>query len=110
DQVAGAEKLAGIAQSEEMRGQFRTKSLRHIAETGPYFHNGSASSLAEVVRFYNAGGGPEGSYPGKKDKQITPLNLSEQEIDDPVEFLRSLTGDPIPADLTMNTAATSPAF
>ena len=110
DRVAGAEKLAGISQSETMLGQFRTKSLRHVAETGPYFHNGSASSLAEVVRFYNGGGGPEGSYPGKKEDQIVPLNLGEQEIDDLVEFLRSLTGDPVPADLMMNTAATSPSI
>ena len=108
DPIAGAAKLAGIAQSESMRGQFRTKSLRHVAETGPYFHNGSAKSLAEVVRFYNEGGGPPGSYPGTKDEQLVPLNLSENEIADLVEFLHSLTGQPIPADLTANTAATGP--
>jgi cytochrome c peroxidase len=105
DPVAGAEKLAGIAQSDSMVGEFRTKSLRHVAETGPYFHNGSAQSLTEVVRFYNEGGGPTGSYPGLKDKQIVPLNLSENEIADLVEFLRALTGQPIPADLTTNPAA-----
>jgi cytochrome c peroxidase len=107
DRAAGAAKLAGIEQTEEMRGQFRTKSLRHVGETGPYFHDGSASTLADVVRFYNGGGGAEGTFPGKKEDQIMPLNLSESEIADLVEFLLSLTGDPIPAELTSNTSATS---
>jgi cytochrome c peroxidase len=108
DQNAGAEKLAGIAKNESMRGQFRTKSLRHIAETGPYFHNGSLSSLADVVRFYNGGGGDDaGAYPGTKE-DLRPLNLSESESEDLVEFLRSLTGESVPANLTMNTSATAP--
>src|SRR5262249_53221796 len=60
DKVAGAAKLAGIVQDEKMRGQFRTKSLRHVEQTGPYFHDGSKSSLREVVQFYNGGGGEIG--------------------------------------------------
>lgn len=108
DRVAGAQKLAGIVQTESMRGQFRTKSLRHIAETGPYFHNGSANSLAEVVQFYNAGGGAEGSYPGVKDELLVPLNLTDEEIEDLVEFLGTLTGEPVPANLTMDTSAIAP--
>jgi cytochrome c peroxidase len=108
DPVAGAEKLADVVQTEAMIGQFRTKSLRHVAETGPYFHNGSASSLADVVRFYNDGGGPEGSYPGVKDERLVPLNLSESESDDLVEFLRSLTGQPVAVELTKGTSAVSP--
>jgi cytochrome c peroxidase len=108
DPIVGAEKLAGITQLEEMRGQFRTKSLRHVTETGPYFHNGSADSLVDVVRFYNGGGGDEGSFPGEKDARIVPLNLSEGEITDLAEFLGSLTGEPVAEHLTRNTAATAP--
>jgi cytochrome c peroxidase len=94
DPVAGADKLAGIVRDESMKGQYRTKSLRHVAHTGPYFHDGSVTTLEEVVRFYNRGGDPEG-YPGTKDSLIVPLNLSETEILDLVAFLEALTGDPV---------------
>jgi cytochrome c peroxidase len=108
DPVAGAEKLAGIEQSEETRGQFRTKSLRHVSVTGPYFHNGSAATLTDVVQFYNHGGGTAGTYPGTKDQKLVELNLSDGEVADLVAFLESLTGEPIPAELMRNTAATAP--
>jgi cytochrome c peroxidase len=108
DKMAGQAKLDGIVQVPSMTGQFRTKSLRHIAETGPYFHNGSALELPDVVRFYNEGGGAAGTYPGEKDARITPLNLSQSEIDDLVAFLHSLTGQPVPSDLTEDTAARAP--
>jgi cytochrome c peroxidase len=108
DPDAGREKLARVQKDELMIGKFRTKSLRHVAETGPYFHNGIAATLADVVRFYNDGGGLPGTYPGSKAPQLMPLNLTEAEIEDIVEFLRSLTGAPIPEELTMNTAAIAP--
>jgi cytochrome c peroxidase len=108
DPAGGVEKLAGIEQREEMKGQFRTKSLRHLTETGPYFHDGSAGSLVDVVQFYNRGGDAEGGFPGKKDERMVPLHLSEDESADLVEFLRSLTGEPVPEALTKNTAATAP--
>ncbi|HWO24992.1 MAG TPA: cytochrome c peroxidase [Kofleriaceae bacterium] len=108
DPITGAEKLVGTEQNETMRGQFRTKSLRHIAETAPYFHNGSAATLADVVRFYNGGGGAAATFPGVKDEKLVPLNLSDTEISDLATFLESLTGEPIPADLMRNTAATGP--
>jgi cytochrome c peroxidase len=101
DTVAGAQKLAGIAQTDDMRGQFRTKSLRHVAETGPYFHDGSAATLEDVIQHYNQGGTTEG-YPGVKDDLIVPLNLSEGEIADLVEFLKSLTGKPVAEELTID--------
>jgi cytochrome c peroxidase len=101
DPDAGREKLAGIVRTEDLRGQFRTKSLRQIAETGPYFHDGSVSSLEEVVRHYNQGGAA-GSYPGTKDSLIVPLNLSETEILDLVAFLKSLTGQPVAPELTVD--------
>ena len=104
DRDAGAAKLAGLAQTESMMGQFRTKSLRHVAQTAPYFHDGSVPTLEAVVRFYNSGGGTTG-YPGAKDPRMVPLNLSEQEILDLVAFLESLTGAPVPERLQMNTAA-----
>jgi cytochrome c peroxidase len=104
DPNAGAEKLAGIVQTESMRGQFRTKSLRHVAKTAPYFHDGSMPTLEAVVRFYNEGGGTTG-FPGTKDSLMVPLNLTDREILDLVAFLKTLTGDPVPEYLTINTAA-----
>ncbi|HWO24991.1 MAG TPA: cytochrome c peroxidase [Kofleriaceae bacterium] len=104
DPVAGAEKLAGIAQDESMRGRFRTKSLRQIAETGPYFHDGSVATLDEVIRHYNKGGASAG-YPGTKDELLVPLNLTEGEIADLVAFLQSLTGQPVPQELALDTSA-----
>ncbi len=101
DKITGAEKLAGTTQTEEMRGQFRTKSLRHVAETGPYFHDGSAATLEDVIRHYNQGGASE-SYPGVKDELLVPLNLSEGEVADLVEFLKSLTGKPVPEELRID--------
>jgi cytochrome c peroxidase len=104
DPAAGQEKIAGIVQTESMRGQFRTKSLRHVAKTAPYFHNGSAATLEGVVRFYNEGGASTG-YPGVKDPLMVPLNLTDREVLDLVAFLKALTGHPVPEYLTVNTAA-----
>jgi cytochrome c peroxidase len=104
DPVAGAAKIAGLAQAEEQKGQFRTKSLRHLTETAPYFHHGDMQTLEEVVRFYNAGGGDSG-FAGVKDPLMVPLNLSDSEIADLVAFLESLTGAPVDEALTMDTSA-----
>lgn len=99
DPVAGAEKTSGMQSQAGDAGKFRTKSLLQVAETGPYMHNGSLSSLEEVVEFYDRGG-DETEY-DNKDPRLVPLNLSTQEREDLVAFLESLTGDPIPAPLTV---------
>ncbi len=78
------------------KGQFRTKSLRNVSQTGPYMHAGQLETLADVVRFYNVGGGNAG-FSGMKDILMQPLGLSDAEIDDLVSFLETLTGSP-PAD------------
>lgn len=67
---------------------YKTPSLRNISITAPYMHNGSLSTLHEVVEFYNKGG-EENPY---KDKLLTPLNLSKEEKDDLQAFLKTLTG------------------
>lgn len=74
--------------------RFRTPSLRDIAETGPYMHDGSKSTLYDVVEFYYRNlpsQGPEGL-----ELDIEPLvGRSYSEIDAIVEFLKSLSGTPI---------------
>jgi cytochrome c peroxidase len=94
---AGAAKLATAnPQDESTKGQFRTKSLLNVSETGPYFHNGGVSTLEEAVQHYNAGGGEAGSYAGVLDPKVRPLRLTDAEVRDIVAFLRSLTGEPVP--------------
>jgi cytochrome c peroxidase len=70
---------------------FKTPTLRDVELTGPYMHDGSIRTLLDVVRFYNKGG----SKNPKLDEKITPLNLSEEEMNAIVEFLRSLTSDEV---------------
>jgi cytochrome c peroxidase len=71
------------------RGSFRTPTLRDVALTAPYMHDGNEKTLKEVVDFY-VGGGSSNPY---LDKEIKPLNLTGQERSDLVAFLESLTGN-----------------
>jgi cytochrome c peroxidase len=73
----------------EDRWRFKTPILRSLTLTAPYMHDGSLSTLREVVEFYDRGGiAHEGL-----DPTIRPLQLADQEIDDLVAFLETLTGD-----------------
>ena len=78
-------------------GSFKSSSLRNIAVTSPYMHNGSIKTLEEVVELYNKGGEKNPFL----DSGIRPLNLTDQEKADLVEFLRALTSpqfvNPAPA-------------
>jgi cytochrome c peroxidase len=76
------------------RWKYKTPSLRNVALTAPYMHDGSLLTLRDVVDFYNRGGVP---HPGL-DPAIQPLGLSDSEVDDIVAFLESLTAGNI-ADL-----------
>lgn len=72
-------------------GTFITPSLRELTYTAPYMHNGMIETLADVVAFYNAGGGQDRN----KDAAIKPLGLSDTEQADLVAFLEALSGDPL---------------
>ena len=75
-------------------GSYRTPSLRNIALTAPYFHDGSAKTLADVVRFYNKGGRQNIN----REWDLDALALSEDEQRDLAAFLESLTGKTPNAD------------
>ena len=77
-----------ITQNPDDRWKYKTPSLRNVALTAPYMHNGSLSTLGDVVDFYNAGGVPNELL----DPLIQPLQLNEQERQDLIAFLQSLTG------------------
>jgi len=51
-------KLTGLAQVDGLKGQFRTKSLRNIAGSGPYMHAGQFATVEDVIDFYDQGGAP----------------------------------------------------
>ena len=77
-------------------GLWRTKSLRQVAETAPYFRSGQAATLEEVIEFYDRGGDAEGTFQGGP-KEIQPLHLSAGEKRQLLEFLKTLTGEPVAA-------------
>jgi cytochrome c peroxidase len=68
-------------------GKFKTPTLRNVALTAPYMHDGSMNTLEEVVRFYNEGGK---DHPNK-DFRVQPIGLTPEEEADLVAFLESLT-------------------
>jgi cytochrome c peroxidase len=74
-------------------GGFKTPTLRNIAVTAPYMHDGSLATLREVVEHYNNGGVTDPDDPVNPflSGGIRPLNLTEQEIDDLVAFMETLT-------------------
>jgi len=70
---------------------FKTPTLRDIELTRPYMHNGAFKTLLDVVKFYNQGG-EKNPY---LDKKMQALGLSDAEMSELVEFLRSLTSDDV---------------
>jgi len=70
-------------------GAFKTPSLREISRTAPYMHDGRFARLIDVVNFYNQGG-IKNPF---QDPLIIPLELTEDEKKDLVEFLGNLSGE-----------------
>lgn len=83
--------LYGVTKEKNDWGKFRTPSLREVSRTAPYMHNGSLATLEDVMAFYDRGGG---DYPNKSPL-LKPLGLSAADKRALVEFLKSLTGDPL---------------
>jgi cytochrome c peroxidase len=78
-----------VTKNPEEIGAFKTPTLREIARTAPYMHDGRFAILEDVVSFYN-GGGIKNPH---LDNTVIPLELSEQEQQDLVAYLRSLNGE-----------------
>lgn len=77
-----------ISQNPADRWAYKTPTLRNVALSAPYMHNGSLATLEDVLRFYNQGGiANENLSP-----LIKPLGLSAAELDDLLAYLKSLTG------------------
>ena len=81
--------LYEITLNPDDRWKYKTPTLRNIAKTAPYMHNGQLTSLEQVIRFYNQGGVSNAGL----SPLIKPLNLNNEEIKQLLAFLGSLTGE-----------------
>jgi parallel beta-helix repeat protein len=95
--IAGQDPDAGraeIAGGEPYRNAFKVPTLRNIARTAPYMHNGRFETLEEVIDFYSAGGGiGAGLTLPNLDDKIRAFSLSPEERRDLISFLESLTDE-----------------
>lgn len=96
--------VGGVTGNNNDQGEFKVNSLRNIAMTAPYMHDGRFETLREVVEFYNNGiqnnpgldnrlrdgGGGRG---GNNNGNVRRMNLNTQEIDAIVSFLNTLTDE-----------------
>ena len=69
-------------------GNFKTPTLREVARTAPYMHDGNLATLEQVVEYYDRGGNQNPHL----DTDLRPLQLSPAEKQDLLAFLGSLTG------------------
>jgi cytochrome c peroxidase len=78
-----------VTKNAEDIGAFKTTTLREIARSAPYTHDGRFKTLEEVVNFYNKGGVKN----PHQDPLIIPLELTDEEKSDLVQFLHTLNGE-----------------
>jgi len=79
--------LENLTNDPDDNGKFRTPTLRNVALTAPYMHDGRFSTLEQVLDFYNRGG----MHNPTQDSLIHPLELSGQQMEDIIAFLATLT-------------------
>jgi cytochrome c peroxidase len=93
----GRVKLGLLVRDDHIGKQFKTPTLRNVARTAPYMHEGQFATLAEVVRFYSR---LENASPENPSERIVQrLDLSDEEEADLVAFLESLTDESLPDEL-----------
>ncbi|MEE9607824.1 MAG: cytochrome c peroxidase [Myxococcota bacterium] len=87
----GVGALSGV---EAQRGQFGVPTLRNVALTAPYMHDGSLATLEDVVAFYRKGGGRAlGVDAARVHEHVRPFAISDREASDLVAFLGALTDE-----------------
>ena len=83
--------LYAVSFNKEDMGKFRAPTLRNIVVSAPYMHDGSVSTLAEVLDIYAAGGRGEGIHNPHKSPFIKGFSMTDEEKDALIAFLQSLT-------------------
>ncbi|MBL8828943.1 MAG: c-type cytochrome [Planctomycetaceae bacterium] len=78
-----------VTKQEKDKGAFKTPTIRNVALTAPYMHDGSQKTVEEVVEWYAKGGHPNPTL----DAKMKPLKLTEQDKKDLVAFMKACTGD-----------------
>ena len=73
-----------------LKGAFKTPTVREAANTAPYFHDGSAKTLEELVDFYAKGGLVKTNL----SKSVKELKLSKEEVGQLVAFVHALSSPP----------------
>ncbi len=84
-----------LRRTPESWGEFKTPTLRQVAETAPYMHAGQFATLKEVLTFYSTfeGASNAGHH---QETTLTPRQFTEGEIHDLIAFLETLSGAPLP--------------
>lgn len=86
-----------VYDGEGMNYAFKVPTLRNVALSGPYMHNGHFDTLEKVIDFYRNGGGAADNFDANIDRVVTPgFKVSEQEKADLIAFLYALTDETIP--------------
>jgi cytochrome c peroxidase len=96
------ERLAFLPEPQSQAGAFKTPTLREIARTAPYMHDGRFADLEQIMSFYSAGetSTSTGTKVGQRERTldlIPQLNRAQQS--DIIELLRTLSSPPLPATL-----------
>lgn len=95
---AAADLLRNVRRTPDTWGQFKTPTLRNVAQTAPYMHHGQLASLRDVLAFYSTVAGSVDQGPDG-ERILTPLHLTAQETDDLLAFLESLTDESLDPSL-----------
>jgi len=80
-----------VTKEDEDSGAFRVPSLRDVAKTGPYFHDGSVKTLEETVSLM-AAGGKDNPHRSSDFDAVREAKLTAEDQKDLVEFLKALSG------------------
>jgi len=95
---SGRRKVGSLRPDEHPVREFKTPTLRNVARTAPYMHEGQLATLEEVIEFYSE---LDGAVPLKPadERLVLPLHLTEEEKVDLLAFLHSLTDESLDASL-----------
>lgn len=106
DKSPYAAKLRFLQKNDFNAGEFKTPTLRSIDTSAPYMHDGRFKTLKDVLHYYNKLE-TETDVIGHTEESLRKLNLEENELDEIIAFLKSLTGKALPSSLTTQPASPS---